>query len=299
MKSEPTPVSPCTDPSARKPSATYFVAAALRQYDVAIASLVSDVITGGDPEAIHQLRVQLAKARVALLVAGLLGAKCRNLERRLRRLRRSLAPARDWSVLVAAIDAGNYQLPPTVRKRARARLNSAVAEAKQILATPDNAKLLAELHVAADKVEALATDQPLPALAKHACRRAWRRLRRRARKLGGDNDAQHQVRLAAKRLRYLLELFAPGWPTAEDMRVLKLLRQLQTTLGKGQDDCVQRQLLVKLGVDRHADPSGAAEPAVAQANWQGLRQRWKLQRPLLGKGMKTEYGNGADVSAPH
>jgi len=54
----------------------------------------------------------------------------------------------------------------------------------------------------------------------------------------------HRLRIECKKLRYLLELFSSLFSAKEINRVTRRLKSMQTTLGRFNDTCVQRQFLL-------------------------------------------------------
>ncbi len=57
------------------------------------------------------------------------------------------------------------------------------------------------------------------------------------------DDQVHDIRLACKKLRYLLEFFTDLFPKSQIRPLLKALKQLQNNLGRFNDFCVQRESL--------------------------------------------------------
>jgi len=165
------------------------------------------VRTRGDAEAVHELRVAIARLRSFLTLGGY-----RVLDDDLRWLRREAAEARDLDVTLALE-------PP-----------SAVAEVLHDETGPARQKLRAALEASrtAALLESLALLPPV------STDQATERIRRLARKLlrrgdealaahSGDVEALHALRRAARRLRFGLEWLG--------LRPLALI-ELQTALGE-------------------------------------------------------------------
>ena len=89
---------------------------------------------------------------------------------------------------------------------------------------------------------------PIRPLADERIRRAYRGVLKRGRRLGASAAPQdlHRLRIAAKRLRYLLELFHSLYPDEVLQAVVRDLRQLQDLLGGVQDTVVQLHRLEAL-----------------------------------------------------
>lgn len=82
----------------------------------------------------------------------------------------------------------------------------------------------------------------------YACERIWlhyRRVRKAAAAIGPDTpDAEvHELRIRCKKLRYLMEFFAPVFPRPSLNAVLKPLKRLQEHLGLFNDYSVQQESL--------------------------------------------------------
>ncbi|MFC7609924.1 CHAD domain-containing protein [Teichococcus aestuarii] len=61
-----------------------------------------------------------------------------------------------------------------------------------------------------------------------------------------DDHALHELRLEAKRLRYVAELFAPLWPGKPARRFLRRIGALQEALGLSNDTVAARALVASL-----------------------------------------------------
>lgn len=94
----------------------------------------------------------------------------------------------------------------------------------------------------------------------------------------------HALRISCKKLRYLMELFAPLFPAAELMRVLKPLKRLQDTLGDFNDCSVQQAAL--LGFAQSPAASGAsilsAGALIAVLEQKRLRARMLVEEKFQG-----------------
>ena len=97
-----------------------------------------------------------------------------------------------------------------------------------------------------------AADTPAPRVMRDAMRRAGKRLRRRLR-TAERADAEHRetalhdVRKAAKRLRYTAEVAAPQAGTS-GKALVRTLKKMQKVLGHLQDTVVTREHSRQLGV---------------------------------------------------
>jgi triphosphatase len=132
--------------------------------------------------------------------------------------------------------------------------------------------------------EALAVlSQPMPALAD----KILARLHRKALKRGAhfrqlDTNAQHELRIDIKKLRYAAEFFLPLYAThAPAKRYVKRLARLQVSLGRARDIATTRILLDAI---RQDDQPALRLAIGAVAGWQArdqiavaktLRKRWR------------------------
>ncbi|HEY0950875.1 CYTH and CHAD domain-containing protein, partial [Nocardioides sp.] len=225
-------------------------------------------LRAGDQEGVHQLRIAARRLRSALAAYAVVlePSETRSLREELRWLGQVLAPARDAQVIRERLgglvegQADILVLGPVTRRiddDLRAAFRSGREAADEHLASSRYFRLL-------DRLEALLDDPPLledaarPAreLLPELLRRDLKRVRRRHRAyLAADSSdrrdrALHDVRKAAKRLRYSAEIALPvfGDRAAELAARAKAVQQV---LGEHQDTVVARQTLRDLGVRAH------------------------------------------------
>jgi CHAD domain-containing protein len=192
---------------------------------------------GDDVEYVHQLRVSCRRAAAALRAfESFAGKRSRNLKGWLKRLREAAGPARDADVLIARLhnelDAANplaQQLVDTVIQSRK--------ESQAALEKIDRKAAGGALQRAADRcIERIATSDR-----KHARRTfaefARRAVREAARDVEGVDvatasmDDLHQLRIAAKRLRYSIEIFHSAASSALRLEVYPQVEELQERLG--------------------------------------------------------------------
>ncbi|HEX7878390.1 MAG TPA: CHAD domain-containing protein [Candidatus Eisenbacteria bacterium] len=204
---------------------------------------------GHDDEAIHDLRVSTRRILGLLAAASdyVSGKSVRRLERRLKRTRRTLGPARDAEVGAGLLKDLRDSLPSGAR--GAAGIMAAELLARRATLENDGGDRLRSL-----KLRKMTTgltrivrdledrDWPVgdPPLTLSMFRaRALATLRERWDDLRGlpvepierhDAEAQHGFRIAGKKLRYTLELFAPLFPKPIERR-LALLKLVQDQLG--------------------------------------------------------------------
>jgi CHAD domain-containing protein len=69
-----------------------------------------------------------------------------------------------------------------------------------------------------------------------------------------EDEAVHRLRIQCKKLRYLMEFFAPVFPRKEFQSILKPLKRLQDNLGLFNDYSVQQESLRALLDDLDQQP---------------------------------------------
>jgi inorganic triphosphatase YgiF len=206
--------------------------------------------TGG-PEFVHQMRVGIRRLRAALpmLRDRVPAATLELLDEGARHIADTLAPARDLFVIrheilprmaragkagdaVREIDPALERLEEAANAACRQlaasrRLHAWVLEIGALCATP-------RFGSSAD-VPAAMQHGPRPFAARILARR-HRRLQAAGRHLEGRSaEERHRARIAAKKLRYAIEFFAPLFPRRATERFIGALAQLQDALGDDND----------------------------------------------------------------
>ena len=248
----------------------------LRAYLLAQRSalLANDVLVrDGDPAGVHRLRVAARRLRAAMAAYRPLldREQSEPLEAELRWLGRELADARDLQVVDERLNSLlDDEVGVVVVGPARQLVRRVLQARRREAASTVTATLGSERYRALQ--EALDVFTAAPAAGRRADRAASQQLARRVRKVyrrlenrvvavaaasaDDRDDALHEVRKAAKRLRYACEVAEPsaGKPAR---RLRRRAKQLQSTLGSLQDTLVLRGWLQDL-----ARESGASGPAV-------------------------------------
>jgi inorganic triphosphatase YgiF len=241
-----------------------------------IAANAAGLVQDPDPEWVHQMRIGTRRLRACLALMESLApsAAVGHLRTEARWLARALGPARDWDVFVretlpplAAGCAGSPATAAAVKKlraRAQSRRRQAQSAARDAVGSARFQRLLLAgglLCAASHLGAAEAGGTPPAALAMPARRFAAATLARRQRRLSnrgaslvrGSAAERHATRIAAKRLRYVAEFFAPLMPRKRGKAFLKALSALQDVLGQLNDLATALRL---------ADSSGVAADAV-------------------------------------
>jgi CHAD domain-containing protein len=177
-------------------------------------------------EGVHDRRVAIRRLRTALDVFGpALPKRSRRVRRELKRAASALGPARDAEVAIAALEAFEPRLAAADLPGVRSLIAAFACEPGAV-----------DVASVAEGARALATEASDPTPAAVALRRrAAKRLAAVTARLDALDDprdavAVHELRLAAKGLRYTLEAAAPALgPAALDGAAVA--KTLQTLLG--------------------------------------------------------------------
>ena len=192
-------------------------------------------VESGEIGAVHRTRIAARRLRELLPILQLDPCDVRKLNRRLRKVTKRLGTVRELDVLTQLIEdlQESRRFPP----RALARVASDVRQARDGVRSRRKS-VGADLKRAARKLQAVADrlhdDEPRShawqwAIDARVARRA-NRLREAIKDAGAmyQPERLHAVRLAAKKLRYGVELAveASGLRDSPDLRVLKRAQQL-------------------------------------------------------------------------
>jgi CHAD domain-containing protein len=236
----------------------------------------------GEVEPLHQMRVGTRRLRSDLKTFRPLVERewADGLREELRWLGQVLGDVRDLDVLIDRLraDAGELEseLDPlfetleTRRQQARGALLRALRTARYL-------ELLDRLvEAATSPVLTAAADEPARAALPPLVRRAWQRVRKKARELdaaSGDEE-YHRVRVLAKRARYGADAVAPALSRkrgAQARKFAKKAADVQDVLGELQDSVVARETIQE--VARAHPEAGAFNLAAGRLIERELRER--------------------------
>lgn len=219
---------------------------------------------GEEPEFVHQTRVATRRLRSALKVfAPLLPpGKERFWREELRWLCDALDGARNWDVFVIrTLPAICAMLPQELAlewlsRHAAEERNAQRARAREALESPRYQTLVLELAawLASPRWHAPAApgvnkDMPATDFGARILSRRHRRLKKGGKDLlRMDSGGRHQVRIAAKKLRYAAEFLAPCFEGRRARRYLKALENLQDVLGDLNDEATTAMLMQQLSL---------------------------------------------------
>jgi triphosphatase len=254
---------------------------------------------GLDPEGVHQMRVALRRLRTicALFRRDIPSPAFQTVNSEARWLMQQLGPARDWDVFAETTVTRLVAAAPDVdfgglREAVERQRKSSYAALQTVLVDPRCNRFLLSLGQLVERrgwrneidSEALvALSLPMPTLANKILARLHRKALRRGAHFRQLNvDAQHDLRIDLKKLRYATEFFLPLYATqAPARRYARRLARLQTSLGRVRDIASSRILLEAI---RQEDQPGLDLAIGAVAGWQArdqvaaaktLRKRWR------------------------
>jgi CHAD domain-containing protein len=240
-----------------------------------------------DPEHVHQLRVGSRRARAALDIFDccLPSKVYRTAKKQLRDVRRAAGEARDWDVFLASLADREHRQNRRHRAGLDLLMGYALAQrgsAQEHLAgaagddpfTFDRflADTLAAVQAPADAERRTLIDLARPQLAD-----LLSELENAASQDLDDYDHLHQVRIAGKRLRYAMEVFADCFPPRFREEFYPAVEDMQELLGEANDSHVAAGRLEALRETIRARIP--AEWSRGQAGLEGLLRYHRARLP--------------------
>ena len=279
------------------------VVRAALQLQVAALQDADLMVRTGQPDGVHQVRV--ACRRLRSLLAAFRPVLDRThtdpLREELAQVGAALSPTRDAEVALAHLrELVAAQPPELVLGPVAARLQQAAIKDEQAGDAAAREALTSAAYLQLrDDLDALVAEPPLtedagrPAdeVLREVLARTARRLRRAVRAAQDSEHAEalHEVRKAAKRVRYTAEAAVPvlGRPVAE---LVSTLKGVQDVLGDRQDTFVTRPLCLQLGLQAFAAGENAWTwgrlHALEEARCEGAEREFWLRWPELRRVMK-------------
>jgi CHAD domain-containing protein len=244
------------------------------------------------PEPVHEMRVAVRRLRSAIaLFRPAVGCPAvDSAAAGLKALADRLGPARDWDVFVAETAAAVGKVLPDdaslrrLRAAAERRRRQAYAALRDWLGGVEFRRLglaLAGLaggrawQAVLDPEQAETLGLSLEAFASRALARRLHRLAAAGEAIEHlDTKTLHAIRLRAKRMRYVAEVFAPLYPGKATRRFMRRLARLQDRLGRLNDSSVADALLAEMraGTGGRAHAAGLVRGFLA-AGSRGARGR--------------------------
>ncbi len=200
-----------------------------------------------DIEFLHDFRVALRRARSLVQAFEDILGDVAALTEGFAWLSRETSPLRDLDVWLEALEDGEARVAPRLEAYLRTRRRREQARLARLLGGRRYQRLQADWAAWLEQLAACETRGPaLRKLVDKAIRRRHRRLCRRRHEHGRvlPPAALHEIRKDAKKLRYLLDAFAPLYPHKRAGRVTRALKRLQTIAGAICDRWAHASLLV-------------------------------------------------------
>lgn len=237
-------------------------------------SLEPKVLQGNDPDAIHDLRVATRRLQqvIDLIYPSPRSGVIPKLYRGLKRCRRSLSEVRNYDVLLERVDAalsrkrtarreawetiGEYlkasrsaRLEKSLRKLAKANLSAIYVRLKEHLPSGENADP-ASVHSAHNGVGQPLTGEQFYERIGEALQTVWTDLEQEIAQSRHEHSPAvlHRTRIAAKRVRYLIEVIQ-AFDVPGSKEALIWLRSLQTQLGDWHDLVVFEEAVIGMIAD--------------------------------------------------
>lgn len=247
------------------------------------------VLDGTDPEGVHQMRVGLRRLRSALSVFH--GAIPEGQKTWLREEARwalnSLGPARNWDVfLTEMLPPLQSAFPNDQRLEALGQAASAAQargydQSRQMIEDPRYTAFVLRLGGWLEgqrwQEEAKANSQALlgrevGALAEKLLSKRHKRVLKLGRNFAELSlEQRHDVRLAAKKLRYATEFFASLYPDKKTRPYLKAMKSLQDTLGHLNDIATLETLVAEVTTHPGRKPKDLSAGCGFVLGWYGHR----------------------------
>jgi CHAD domain-containing protein len=198
---------------------------------------------GGDGHRVHQARVASRRLReaVPVLTAGLKGSKAGKARRKIRRITQALGAIRELDVTIALIDelAARNTLPRLALEEVRGRVMKEQERRRRVMikrvGRVNSDKLDRRLRSVAEALQSAETEGWREALATRLLKRS-KALATAIESAGSlyEQERLHRVRIAAKKLRYALELAAESGARAA-VAPVRTIKRVQDTLGRLHD----------------------------------------------------------------
>jgi triphosphatase len=251
----------------------------------------------GDAEAIHQMRVALRRLRSVLAaVRSMIPAEQYQwLKDELKWLAGSLGPARDWDVFAmdllapvrsvhhTGLDLENLvETAKRLRQAAYAAARTAIESRRYCEAMLKTIRWFETRGWRDQQVSEHSAPlfSSIAEIAPPLIERRWRRAIKRCKHFAGLSlDERHQVRIALKNLRYMIEFLESLFDAASVKALMKRLKGLQEDLGHLNDVHTAQRLMRELTRPAELDVNGGGLAAGVVIGWH-LRELTNLEAKL-------------------
>jgi len=209
-----------------------------------------------DTEYLHQLRIALRRLRSGVLLAKSLDLDTPDWDRSLRESLHTFNPARDWDVFLHETLSGVLTIMgeslwnTPVKDTTLAQMRDIAAHARQraqaLLLKPLFTRLVLDIGRSLLTTHADSQLRDTKRWAEVILEKHWHTLRKRCHGFAKlDSTERHRARIAAKKMRYTAEAFAPLYGKRAN-HFITALAAFQDELGHENDIHIGMQLLRKL-----------------------------------------------------
>ena len=284
----------------------------LLELGTSLRQSVDLTVNNSGPDPLHDLRVATRRTRSALSqLGGVLPAEAvATFSADFKWLSEITGPCRDLDVWLLDLSARRDELAvgedtalSPFESEVRAARDRAHAEVVLSLTSPRCRRLLESWEAFLSKQPATAetlqdADTPVKVFADERITRAYQRVLRRGRDLGGDPppEAIHRLRIAAKKLRYLLEFFRSLYPAERIDPHIKELKGLQDELGELNDREIHRASLAVFTRELEGTVDAGTLAAMSDLGSDLDHRQRELRRtfrdhfdPIVGTAARREY----------
>ncbi|MBX5010400.1 CYTH and CHAD domain-containing protein [Rhizobium lentis] len=257
VKASPTPL---TSEMSAATAFAHIAAACLRQFRLNEMALT----WSRDAEALHQARVSLRRLRSLCSISKSLFEDSRfdHLREELKWLASELGDARNIDVMIdrASGEALSHRLRDA-RDDAYGAVKAALSSVRARSLMIDTAEWISVRDWRTDQSGEAGHEQSSRDFAAGVFDKLWKKVAKRGNNLiGADDETRHEVRIAAKKLRYAAEFFAPLYASKGESkrhrRFITAMSDLQDELGSLNDLATASDMLSALGL---LDVAGAEE----------------------------------------
>jgi inorganic triphosphatase YgiF len=208
------------------------------------------IIAERDPDALHQARVAMRRLRTgfSLFRPAVRQGSVEPLRRELRDFIKPFGEARNLDVF---LDTYGDELGWRDRRKLKSARTDAYDQVIDALTGQRCRWMFLDLveWTASQDWRKNMSSEPIGAFSARQLDAAWKKVRRRASKVGDLKEQQlHRLRIDIKKLRYTVEFLAPLYRKKHVRKFSSSLEAMQDCLGLIHDDMVSRQIVADFGL---------------------------------------------------
>lgn len=243
------------------------------------------LVSGGDEECVHQMRVAARRLRVAMRVFQAVRASeaWAHVNDDAKALIAVTCETRDLDVLACDVVAplgrvperpdlaGLRRLLDEARRRARDELVSALGELRWVAFRSKLAVWPIQIEQRIGVTDEEAFERPARKIGDKELRRVWKRIDEAASVVDTlDVDQRHALRKDLRRLRYAVDLLGPLHEGRDGGRMVTEIRRLQISLGHLNDLAMARKL-IDIAVIRDCTDAAVQRAAGFAIGWHAAK----------------------------